>query len=89
MGMQKVALEELSQPVREFLSRVKAGQGILVEDEAGQTRYGVIEYIKASPAEQQEAWGRIRQLQRKTKQTIEEQGGTVEEIERLILADED
>jgi hypothetical protein len=89
MGMQKVALNQLSEPVQEFLARVRDGQGIVVEDEAGRARYGVVEYVEASPAEQKEAWERLQQLQQKTKQAIEDQGGTVDEVERLILADDD
>jgi hypothetical protein len=89
MGMQKVKYNQLSEPVREFLARVNVGQGILVEDETGRARYGVVEYIEVSPEEQKRAWAEIQQLQQKTKQAIEEQGGTVDEVERLILADED
>jgi hypothetical protein len=89
MGMQKVALNQLSEPVRAFLARVSVGQGIVVEDEAGRARYGVVEYVEASPAERTEAWEELQQLQQKTKQAIEEQGGTVDEVERLILADDD
>jgi hypothetical protein len=86
--MQKVALNQLSEPVQEFLARARVGQGIVVEDEAGRARYGVVEYVEASPAEQQKAWERLQQLQQKTKQAIEEQGSTVDEVERLILADD-
>jgi len=89
MGMQKVAINQLSEPVRAFLARVRVGRGIVVEDEAGRARYGVVEYLPASPEERQEAWEHLQQLQQKTKQTIEDQGGTVDEIERLILADDD
>jgi hypothetical protein len=89
MGMQKVALNQLSEPVQAFLARVRVGQGIVVEDEAGRARYGVVEYVEASAAEQQEAWERLQQLQQKTKQALEEQGGTVDGVERLILADDD
>jgi hypothetical protein len=89
MGMQKVPLNQLSGPVQEFLARVRVGQGIVVEDEAGRARYGVVEYVEASPAEQKVAWERLQQLQQQTKQAIEEQGATVDEVERLILADDD
>jgi hypothetical protein len=89
MGMQKVAINQLSESVRAFLARVRVGQGIVVEDEAGRARYGVVEYLPASPKEQQEAWEQLQQLQQRTKQAIENQGGTVDEVERLILADDD
>ena len=89
MAVQKVALEELSEPVRAFLARASAGQGILVEDEAGRVRYGVVQYIEASPEEQRAAWDRLQRLQGKTRQAIEGQGRTVDEVERLILADDD
>lgn len=89
MGMRKVAINQLSEPVQEFLARVHAGEGIIVEDEAGRARYGVVEYVEASPEEQQRAWERVQYLQQKTKHAIEEHGGTVDEVERLILADDD
>jgi len=89
MGMEKVAFRQLSEPVQAFPARVRVGQGIVVEDEAGRARYAVVEYVEASPAAQEEAWQKLRQLQQKTKQAIEEQGGAVDEVERLILADDD
>jgi hypothetical protein len=89
MGMQKVALNQLSEPVQEFLARARVGQGIVVEAEAGRARYGVVEYVEASPAEQKEPWERLQQLQQKTKRAIEEQGGTVDEVEGVILTDDD
>src|SRR5262249_53745421 len=89
VGMQKVAFNQLREPVQAFLARARVGQGIVVEDEAGRARYGVVEYVAASPAEQEEASQRLQQLQQKTKRAIEEQGGTVDEVERLILTDDD
>ncbi len=89
MGMHKVAINQLSEPVQEFLARVRVGEGIIVEDDAGRARYSVVEHVDASPEEQQRAWERLRQLQEKSKRAIEDQGSTVEEVERLILAGDD
>lgn len=88
MGMQKVAINQLSEPVREFLAQVRNGQGIVVEDEAGRARYGVIPYVEATPEERKRAWERLQQLQQTIGPRLIEQGVTEDDLIRAALADD-
>jgi|GEM_PF-5703448 len=49
-NMEKVSLKNLSKPVQSFLSRIRKGKGVLVEDAKGRARYGVILYDEAPVA---------------------------------------
>ena len=68
--MKKVRFAELSEPVRTFLDQVQRGEGLVVEDERGCARYGVIPYEDATLSEQGAAWQRMEQLQKKIGLTI-------------------
>jgi hypothetical protein len=86
--MQRVALSELSEPVREFLARVENGQGLVVEDESGRARCGVIPYVEATPDERKRAWERIQQIQQKVGQSLADQGVTEDDVIRAALQDD-
>jgi hypothetical protein len=86
--MQKVPINQLSQPVREFLARVTVGQGILIEDEAVRTRYQVVKYIEASPEEQKKAWRGIQKAQQKIGKELTKQGVTEDDIIKAVLQDD-
>ena len=88
MGMQKVAINQLSEPVREFLAQVRNGQGIVVEDEAGRAQYGVIPYVEATPEERKRVWERLQQLQQTIGPRLVEQGVTEDDLIRAALADD-
>ena len=88
MGMQKVAINQLSEPVREFLAQVRNGQGIVVEDEAGRAQYGVIPYVEATSEERKRAWERLQQLQQTIGPRLVEQGVTEDDLIRAALADD-
>lgn len=84
MGMRKVALHELSQDVRSFLAQVATGEGILVEDETGRARYGVIPYHETPPRQQAAALKRLERLQKKVGTMMRRTGKTEEEFDRLV-----
>lgn len=86
--MRKIALQKLSKDVRSFLSRVRPGQAIVVEDENGRAKYGVIPFEGPSPAEQAKAWKELRQLQRECRQAMEAQGITEDDVMRVLLEDD-
>ena len=88
MGMRKVALRELSRDVQSFLTQVQNGEGIVVEDETGRARYGIIPYLEATAEGKKEAWKRIKQLQRKVGKTMKAQGVTEKDVEHLLLEDD-
>lgn len=84
MTTRTVKLAELDEQVRSFLKQVGTGGGLIVEDETGRLRFGVIPYDEASPAEQREAWERIERLQSKVSRALQEKGLTEEEADRLL-----
>ena len=88
MEMQRIAINQLSEPVRKFLAQVQNGHGIVVEDETGRAQYGVIPYIEAAPQERKQAWERIQQLQQRIGQNLAEQGVTEDDVIRAILEDD-
>lgn len=87
-GMKKVAINELSQPVRSFLDQVKNGEAIVVQDEQGRSRYGVVPYIEATPAERERAWKEIEKIQRKVGKTMQKKGLTEDDFDRLLQEEE-
>jgi len=88
MDMQKIAIEQLSEQVRAFLSQVRNGRGLVIEDEAGRAQYGVIPFVEATPEERSQAWEKIQQLQQKIGQKLADQGVTEEDLIRAALEDD-
>lgn len=82
--MKKIAFAQLSEAVRRFLAQVRPGEGMMVEDEAGRPRYGVLPYVEASPEEQARAWQRIEKLQRKVGRSLKRQDITSTDVENLL-----
>jgi hypothetical protein len=63
--MKKVAISELSEPVRAFLERVKSGESIMVVDDNDQLVCGLTPYYEASPAERARACDSMREFQQR------------------------
>ncbi|MEK6258004.1 MAG: hypothetical protein AABP62_05230 [Planctomycetota bacterium] len=82
--MRKVRFAELSESVRTFLDQVNRGEGLLVEDERGCARYGVIPYEEATMSEQEAAWQRIERLQKKAGLAMHVQGATESDVDQLL-----
>ena len=82
--MQRMAISELSPSVQSFLAQVKRRNGILIEDEDGRTRYGVIPYEEAPPAQQRTARKRLVQLQAKVGKTMRKRNRTEAQFDRLL-----
>ena len=74
MAMRTVALKELSPDVRSFLAQVRNGEGIVVQDDQGCARFGVIPYIEATPAAKKKAWKEIQRIQRKVGKRMAREG---------------
>lgn len=85
--MEKVRLTSLSEAVRSFLAGVKKGQGLIVEDEQGRARYGVIPYEEATPRQRAAAQKRLQRLQNKVGRMMKRTGKTEEEFDRLLQKD--
>src|SRR5439155_7029485 len=101
MRMEKVRLQSLSEPVRSFLSRVRAGKGLVVEDDQGRAVAQVLPAneteasvaatpaaARSTPAERQQAWKRIQKLQRKVSKSMQAQGVTEDDVVREVLKDD-
>lgn len=88
MEMQKIAMSQLSEPVREFLAQIRNGQGLVIEDETGRAQYGVIPYVESPLEERKQAWARIQQLQRNLGRALAEQGLTEDDLIRAALEDD-
>ncbi|HVA50368.1 MAG TPA: hypothetical protein VNH11_28700 [Pirellulales bacterium] len=86
--MQKISMDQLSEPVRLFLSQVPKTGGVLVEDERGRVCFGVIPYQEAPASEQQAARVRLATLQQRVGERLQAQGKSQEELDRLLQDDE-
>lgn len=87
MAMKTMKLTELSDDVRSFLDQAQEGDGVRVEDETGQARYSIAPYHQETAEERSAAQERLRQLQRKTRRAMDEQGVTEEDIDRVLQED--
>jgi hypothetical protein len=88
MAVRKVPIKKLSNDVQSFLSQVRPGQGLVVEDENGRAKYGVIPFEGPTAAEQAKAWKELRQLQKEARQAMAAQGITEDDVMRVVLEDD-
>lgn len=88
MDMQRVTISQLSEPIRLFLAQVRQGQGIVVEDESGQAKYGIIPYTDASADDKAAAWKSVQRVQKKAAKGLKASGVSEAEVERAILEDD-
>lgn len=86
--MQKIAISNLSEPVRLFFSQLPKDEGILVEDEKGRACFGVIPYQEASTAQQAAALGRLGELQKRVGDRLAAEGKSEEDLDRILQDDE-
>jgi len=88
MNMQRITISQLSEPIRLFLAQVQQGQGIIVEDESGQAKYGIIPYTEASLDEKAAAWKNVQRVQKKAAKGLKASGVSEADVERAILEDD-
>lgn len=86
--MDTVRLNEVSDDVRTFLNRAFSGGGVLVEDESGRARGGVLPYFEASDEEKRLAWQGMERLQQKVAAAMKRQGVTEDDIDRVLQEDD-
>ena len=85
--MKSVKLAELSDDVRSFLSQAGEGGGVMVEDETGRARYSVAPYHQPTSEERAAALKWLEQTQRKSRQAMEAQGVTEDDLDRVLQED--
>jgi hypothetical protein len=81
--MQKITLDQLSEPVKLFLSQIPKTGGMLVEDDQGRLCFGVIPYQEATASEQSAARVRLGELQVRVGERLLAHGKSEEELDRL------
>jgi hypothetical protein len=86
--MRTVRLDELSESVRKVLAATGEDESVVIEDENGRARYGVIPYRRPTDEQKQRAWEKLRKLQDKVARSMEEQGVTEDDVMRVILEDD-
>lgn len=86
MPMQRISLDQLSEPIRLFLSQIPKQGGVLVEDEGGRVCFGVIPYQEAPAPDQAAARLRLAELQQRVAERL--QGKSEEELDRILQDDE-
>ena len=82
--MRKMRFAELSEPVQRFLDQVHGGEGIVVEDDRGRARFGVIPFDEVTMSEQDAAWQRIERAQKAVAQSLQAQNASEADIDRLL-----
>jgi hypothetical protein len=85
--MDRVKLSELSDVVRAWLNEIRQGDGVVIEDDAGQGRYSVAPFHQATADERQAALQHLGRLQAQTRQGMDEQGVTEDDIDQLLQKD--
>ena len=88
MAMRKVTITKLSKSVQSFLARVRNGDSIIVQDEAGRARVGVIPYQEATPAQKKKAWKDVKRIQTKVGKMMRKKGKTEAQLDRILQDDE-
>ena len=85
--MKSVKLTELTDDVRSFLSQAGEGGGVMAEDETGQARYSVAPYHQSTAEERAAALKWLERTQHKSRQAMEAQGVTEDDLDRLLQED--
>jgi hypothetical protein len=86
--MIKIRLEELSQSLRQQLASIGDEDSVVIEDENGRARYGVIPYHRPTVKQRRRAWERFRKLQDKVATSMKEQGVTEDDLMQELLKDD-
>lgn len=86
--MNKIRINELSQPVRDFLARATKEGSVVIVDEDGQLQCGITPYTDATPAEKQQALKSLEKLQAKVGRSMEEKGVTEDDVMQVLLEDD-
>jgi hypothetical protein len=85
--MKKVQLNDLGEPFQKAVAEA-AGEPIIVEDEQGQARYGVVAYRKPSGQQRQQAREKLTEYQRRAEASMKYHGVTEDDVMRVILEDD-
>ncbi len=85
--MKKVRLNDLGEPFRKAVAEA-GGEPIIIEDDDGQARFGVVPYRKPSDQQKQLAWEKLKEYQRRAEASMKKHGVTEDDVMRVILEDD-
>ena len=85
--MKKVRLDDLGEPFRKAVEEA-GGEPIVIEDDDGEARFGVVPYRKPSDQQKQAAWEKLKEYQRRAAASMKEHGVTEDDVMRVILEDD-
>ena len=85
--MNKIRIDELSQPVRDFLTQATRDGSVVIVDQDGQLQCGITPYFESTHAEKQQALNSLKELQAKVGKSMEGQGVTEDEMMKVLLED--
>lgn len=88
MMAKNLKISELNEPVRILLDQMQADDIVTLEDEQGRARFIIAPVVRASPAERAAALSRLRHLQEETRQSMQGQGVSEEDVDRLLQEDD-
>jgi hypothetical protein len=86
--IKKIRLNEIQEPVRTFLDEALSGDGVVIEDAAGQLRGRLRPFTQVSQEERDRALRELRALQATVQQRIDAAGKSEPELD-AILQDDD
>lgn len=86
--MKKVRFSELSDAIRSFLTGIGQGETVVVEDDEGNARYGVIPYREVSEADAERAQQLLERLWQKTKRGLQAAGMNETDLDRVLQEDD-
>ena len=85
--MKKVRLNDLGEPFQKAVTEA-AGEPIVIEDDQGEARYGVVAYRKPTDEQKQRAWKKLKEYQRKAEASMKKHGVTEDDVMQVILEDD-
>ena len=86
--MKSIRLNDLSESARQVLAGAGDQESVVIEDENGQARYGVIPYRKPTEQQKKRAWEKLTELQQKAAAAMQQHGVTEDDLMRVLLEDD-
>jgi hypothetical protein len=86
--MKKIRLQDLGGAAQQVLADAGQDESVVIEDEKGQPRYGVIPFRNPTDQQKQQAWDKLRHLQQKVGASMREQRVTEDDLIRELLKDD-
>ena len=94
--MKTISINDLSEPVKDFLEQATDSEGLSIKDETGRLRFGVVLYLPSKvedratvpdKASREQAWREIQAIQEKVGARMREAGITEEDVDRALADD--